>query len=91
MTNACRIFRPLSSLCLPGRPGWITGQAEFVDENNVAAGFDLTKEYTVNIIRQGESVPTDDFRLRYTTHLTVNAQGVPSRWCSEVSAAANLP
>jgi hypothetical protein len=54
------------------------GGAEFVLDDNVAAGFDDTSIQTILITRQTNLVANDDFFLHQTFHVTVNANGVPT-------------
>jgi hypothetical protein len=54
------------------------GGAEFVLDENVAAGVEDTSIQTILITRQTNLIPNDDWFLHQTFHVTVNANGVPT-------------
>jgi hypothetical protein len=54
------------------------GGAEFVLDENVAAGVEDTLIETILITRQTNLIPNDDWFLHQMFHVTVNANGVPT-------------
>ena len=54
------------------------GETEAVFDYTVAAGSTYTHDLTVLMIRQGETLPADDYYVHTLMHMTVDANGVPT-------------